>query len=261
MLRDRLRQWANIVALIATLVINGLASTLRLNGRTTGEVADAFQVYFAPAGYVFAIWAPIYAGLIAFTVYQALPRQRDNLRLRRMGYLFALSCAANIVWLILWHYEVFVLTVVAMVALLLSLIAIYLRLDIGRARASGAGTWLVNVPFSIYLAWITVATIANATSALDYLSWSGWGISDEVWTVIMLMVSAGITWAMGLTRRDVAYALVIAWGLVGIAVKHAGTPTVATGAWVATGLVGLALGMAALLRRGRAMRGTDRVVG
>ena len=175
-----------------------------------------------------------------------------------MGYLFALSCVANIVWLILWHYEVFLLTVVAMVSLLLSLIAIYLRLDIGRARASGADMWLVNVPFSIYLGWITVATIANATSALDCLSWSGWGVSDEVWTVIMLMVSAGIAWAMEMTRRDAAYALVIAWGLVGIAVKHAGIPTVATGAWVATGLVGSALAMAAWLSRHGARRGRDR---
>jgi hypothetical protein len=93
------------------------------------------------------------------------------------------------------------------------------------------------VPFSIYLGWITVATIANVTSALDYVGWSGWGISPEAWTAIVLAVGVGITAAVGLTRRDLAYMLVIVWAFVGIAVKHAGTPIVATAAWVATAMV------------------------
>lgn len=97
----------------------------------------------------------------------------------------ALSCVAYITWLFLWHYEFFLLTLVAMFALLLLLIATYLRLEIGRARVSPVEKWLVPGPFSIYLGWITVATIANVTSVLDYLHWSGWGISPEAWTVII----------------------------------------------------------------------------
>jgi hypothetical protein len=239
MKRDASRQWVNVLAVVAAIVINGLANALPLNGQTTGEISDRFQVYFVPAGYVFSIWGLIYVGLIAFAIYQALPSQRDNPRLRNIGYLFALSCVANIAWLFLWHYEVFPLTLVAMLSLLLLLIAIYLRLDIGRARVSTAEKWLMHVPFSIYLGWITVATIANVTSLLDYLNWSGWGISPEAWTVIMLVAAVGIASAVSLTRGDVAYMLVIVWALAGIAVKHAGTPVVATAAWVATVLVAL----------------------
>jgi len=167
----------NLLAVIVTIGVNGLANALPLNGQTTGEISDRFQVYFVPAGYVFSIWGLIYLGFTAFAVYQALPAQRDNPRLQRIGYLFALSCLANIAWLFLWHYEIFLLTLVAMVALLLLLVAIYLRLDINRVRVNRAERWLVHIPFSIYLGWITVATIANVTSVLDYLNWSGWGIS------------------------------------------------------------------------------------
>jgi benzodiazapine receptor len=257
MKKDTLRQAVNLLAVLATIVVNGLANALPLNGQTTGEISDRFQVYFVPAGYVFSIWGLIYLGLIAFAVYQALPTQRDSLRLRRIGYLFALSCAANIAWIFLWHYEVFPLTLVAMLALLLLLIAIYLRLDIGRARVPAAEKWLVHIPFSIYLGWITVATIANVTSLLDYLNWDGWGISPEAWTVIMLVAGLGIASAVSLTRGDVAYMLVIVWAFAGIAVKHAGTPVVATAAWVTTALaalmlvVGLICGRVLAIRRGR----------
>jgi benzodiazapine receptor len=241
MKKDTLRQWVTLLAVIAVIVINGLANALPLNGLTTGEISDRFQVYFVPAGYVFSIWGLIYVALIAFAIYQALPGQRDNPRLRRIGYLFALSCLANIAWLFLWHYEVFPLTLVAMLALLLLLIAIYLRLDIGRARVPAAEKWLVHVPFSIYLGWITVATIANVTSLLDYLNWNGWGISPEAWTVIMLVAGIVIASAVSLTRGDVAYMLVIVWAFAGIAVKHASTPVVATAAWVTTALAALML--------------------
>jgi hypothetical protein len=249
MKRDTLRQVVNALALVATVAINGLANALPLNGRTTGEISDRFQVYFTPASYVFSIWGLIYLGLTAFAVYQALPAQRENPRLRRVGYLFALSCLANVVWLFLWHYEIFPLTLVAMVALLLSLIGVYLRLEIGRTRVSAAERWLARVPFSIYLGWITVATVANATSLLDYLGWSGWGVSPEAWTVIMLVVGAGIASAVGLTRGDVAYMLVIVWAFAGIAVKHAATPVVATAAWVTAALVVVMLVVSALRQR------------
>jgi hypothetical protein len=235
--KDTVRQAVNVVAVVATVTLNGLANALPLNGQTTGEISDRFQVYFVPAGYVFSIWGLIYLALAAFAIYQALPAQRENPRVRRVGYLFALSCVANVSWLFLWHYERFLLTVVAMVTLLLSLIAIYLRLGIGRTQVPTAEKWLAHVPFSIYLGWITVATIANVTSVLDYVGWSGWGISPEAWTAIILAVGVGIAAAVGLTRRDVAYVLVIVWAFAGIAVKHAGTPIVAIASWVSTALV------------------------
>ena len=247
--KNIIRQSVNVVAVIATIVANGLANALPLNGQTTGEISDRFQVYFVPAGYVFSIWGLIYLGLILFAVYQALPGQRDNPRLSRIGYLFALSCVANIAWLFLWHYEQFPLTLVAMLSLLALLMAIYVRLGIGRVAAPTSERWYVHLPFSIYLGWVTVATIANVTSVLDYWSWGGWGISAEVWTVIMLIAGAGIASVVSLTRGDVAYMLVIIWAFVGIAIKHVDTPVVAVAAWVMTAVVALMLAVGVIKRR------------
>ena len=249
MRKDTLRQLVVVLAVVATVVLNGLANALPLNGLTTGEISDRFQVYFVPAGYVFSIWGLIYLALAAYAVYQALPAQRENARLGRIGYLFVLSCLANVTWLFLWHYEQFAWTMVAMIGLLLSLIAIYLRLGIGRTQVPPAERWLVHVPFSIYLGWITVATVANVTSLLDHVNWGGWGIQPAVWAVLMLVVGAAIASAVGLTRGDVAYMLVIVWAFVGIAVKHAATPLVATAAWATTGIVAVMLVASVLIRR------------
>lgn len=236
-MKDIVRQIAVVLATIAVIVVNGLANTLPLNGQTTGEISDRFQVYFVPAGYVFAIWGLIYLALIGYSIYQALPGQRENPRLRRAGWLYVLSCAANVAWLFLWHYEVLVWTIAAMGALLLCLIVIYLFLGTGRSLVSSAEVWLVRVPFSIYLGWISVATIANATSLLDFLGWGGWGIAPQWWAVIMLVVAAGITTLLSLTRGDVVYVLVIVWAFVGIAIKHSGTSLVALPAGFLAGFV------------------------
>ncbi len=233
MSKNLLRQVINLLAVLATIIVNGLANALPLNGLNTGDISDRFTVYFVPAGYVFSIWGLIYLGLIAYAVFQLLPSQRENPRLLRIGYLPALSGLFNIVWLFLWHYEQFPLTLLAMFGLLLTLIAIYLRLDEGRSSVRGAERWCLYIPFSVYLGWVTVATVANVTSVLDYAGWSGWGLSEAAWAVIMLLVAAGIGVLMGLRRRDAAFLLVLVWAFVGIALKHAGTPGVAITAWIA----------------------------
>jgi len=251
MIRDTFRQVINLLAVVATIVVNGLANALPLNGHLTGEISDLFKVYFVPVGYVFSIWGLIYVGLIAFGVYQMLPSQRENPRLRRIGYLFSLSCLANVIWLFLWHYELFIYTIAIMIALLGLLIAIYLRLEIGRAQVAMKEKWLVDLPFSIYLGWITVATIANASDVFDYLKWSGWGIRPEVWAVIMLIAGLGIASVMSLTRGDIAYQLVIVWAFAGIAVKQTAMPVVANAAWVMSALVIIVLIIGVLVREQR----------
>jgi len=235
--RDTIRQVLVVLGVIAVIVVNILANALPLNGLNTGEISDRFDIYFVPAGYVFSIWLLIYLGLMAYAIFQALPAQKENPRLRSIGYLFLLSCLANIIWLFLWHYEVFLFTLVAMLILLLSLIAIYLRLDVGRVRVSRGEKWFVHIPFSVYLGWISVATIANASQLLYYLGWNGWGIPPEIWAVIMLAVGVILSAAMSLTRADIAYSLVLIWAYVGIAVAQAGTPVVVASAWIGAGLI------------------------
>src|SRR5512143_803880 len=118
MSKDAPRQIANILSVVLALTVNVLANALPLNGQNTGEISDRFKVYFVPAGYVFAIWGVIYIGWIAFTVYQALPAQKEKPRLRRLGFLFALSGVFNAAWLFCWHFNQFGLSVLVMLILL-----------------------------------------------------------------------------------------------------------------------------------------------
>jgi predicted membrane channel-forming protein YqfA (hemolysin III family) len=235
--KNILRQITVLLSLIVTVIINSLANILPLNGMTTGEISDSFDVFFVPAGYVFSIWGLIYLALFAYAIYQLLPAQRENPRLQRTGWLFVLSCVANSTWIFCWHYGYFALSVVVMLILLLSLVGIYLRLGIGKTAVPNPEKYLVHLPFSIYLGWITVATIANITILLDDLGWRGGGIAPEMWTVIMLAAGVIIALLVSLRRRDVAYLLVLVWAFAGIGVKQAGTPLVANAAWVAAVLV------------------------
>lgn len=248
-MKDILRQVSVIVTVVATIVVNTLANALPINGLNTGQISDRFEVYFVPAGYVFSIWGLIYIGLIAFTIFQALPSQRQNPRMRATGWWVTLGGLANIAWIFLWHYEIFPITILAMAVLLITLIITYLRLGIGRTQVPTAEKWAVRVPFSIYLGWITVATVANATSLLDFLEWDGFGLAPEIWMVIMLGAVLIISALMSFTRRDVAYSLVILWALVGIALKHAAVPAVATPTWITFALVALTLVAALFLRK------------
>ena len=252
MKKDTVRQVLILLSVMATIFVNGLASSLPLNGKTTGEISDSFDVFFVPAGYVFSIWGLIYVGLIAYAVYQLLPAQADNPALRSIGPIFILSSLANMAWIFLWHYEVFSLTVAAMFTLLACLIVIYLRLDIGRAQVSSGMRWFVHLPFSIYLGWITVATIANVTTLLAYWDWSGWGISPEAWAVIMLTIATAVGGLVSFTRSDIAYAAVLIWAFAGIGVKQSDTSVVAAAAWVATVITAILL-IIGVYRRRRAV--------
>ena len=244
-------QTLNLLATLITLVVNGLANALPLNGQTTGEISDRFAIRFVPARYVFSIWGLIYLGLIGFTVYQALPGQRENATLKRLSPYYWLVSLANSAWIFLWHYEVFALTLVVMLVLLGGLIVIFLEL---RKTATGQGrgfSLLVSLPFSVYLGWISVATIANASQLLYYLGWNGWGIGPEVWAVIMLVAATGLGGAMLQLHKDAGYALVLVWAFLGIAVEQGDSALILYTAWLLSAVLLLGVIMVIIPRRKR----------
>lgn len=248
MTKDTVRQFANLSSAILALAVNILAVILPLNGQDTAEISDRFKVYFVPAGYVFSIWSVIYLGWIAFNIFQLLPAQKDNPRLRRLGFLFALSNIANAAWLFCWHYNLFGLSVLVMLTLLGLLIASYLRLNVNRESVSNVEYWSIDVLFSVYLGWITVATVANITDWLYFVGWDGLGISGQNWAAIMLVVASSLGFAMAWARRDAGYVLVLAWAFAGIAIKQNSAPDVVLTAWIAA-IAMLGLAIYSLIRR------------
>ncbi|MBD3885152.1 tryptophan-rich sensory protein [Phormidium tenue FACHB-886] len=221
-----------LVAILATLGVNIFSNLYPLNGANIGEISNTLfaDVLIIPANYAFAIWGLIYLGLIGFGIYQLLPSQRQNPRLRRVGYWLVVACLAQIVWVYLFLSRQFGLSVVAMLWILLPLIGIYERLEIGERRVPRSEKWLAQVPLSLYLGWISVATVVNMASALFASNWSGWGIDPQGWTVIMLGVSVTLAAVVAITRRDATLPLVIVWALVAIAIRQARFPFIAIAA-------------------------------
>ena len=136
-----------------------------------------------------------------------------------------------------------------MLTLLVSLLVIYQRLRSGQTPVSALERWAVNGPFSVYLGWITVATIANFTSVLDYVKWNGFGIDGATWAVIMLVVALVVAGLMAYTRGDVAFLLVLVWAFAGIGVSQAASALVSNAAYVAAVVAAIFAAGGWILRR------------
>ena len=238
------KRWAIVVSLVLVLIVNGLANILPINGLTTGEVSDEFPILFVPAGYVFSIWGLIYLALIAFAIYSVTPRGRENQSIDSIAWWFVAANIFNSIWIFLWHYLQFPLTLIAIVGLLVSLGAIFLKLRIGVEQRPVLEKLVVAAPFSIYLGWATVAVVANFAQTLYSIGYRGAPLTQEIWTIVLLLVATVLGISMIFNRRQIAYPLVLTWGFVGIYVKQAKTPVVAYTALV----LGIAIAVLAFAR-------------
>lgn len=240
----------NALACIGVIVVNSLANILPLNGVGTGELSDLYPNLFVPAGLTFSIWGIIYILLIGFAIYgikAAFSSSTDASFLKSIGPWFLLSCIANMAWIFAWHWQKVGLSLVVMLFLLASLIIIYLSLSSG-GESFPAERVLVKLPFSVYLGWITVATIANVTALLVRLEWGGFGLSGVFWTVAVIVTAVVITALVIWPRRDAGYSLVVIWALLGIVLKRSAlgdAPAVTVAAALGMGVIVLVF----LLRR------------
>jgi hypothetical protein len=242
--RDLLRQLTTLAAIIGSITLNTLSNFFPPNGVNIGRLSNTLfaGVQIIPANYAFAIWGLIYLGLIAFGLYQLQPSERQNPSLQRSGYLLVLASLAQCAWIYIFLFRLFPFSVIAMLGILLSLIGMYQRLGIGQQRVSRQERWFLHIPISIYLGWITVATVVNVAIALYSLNWNGGIVPPSVWTAIMMVASAAIAALIIRQRHDIAYALVLVWASIAIAVRHLNTPLIAiTGVVMAIALTLLSL--------------------
>lgn len=243
-------KWLNIVAFGLTVLVNGLAgSTTLLGGKLTAEISDANPTLITPAGYVFSIWGIIYILLGIFVIFQALPSQKGKDYQKGIGSLFALSSLLNIGWLFLWQFGYLSLSVVLMFLILSTLIAIYLRLNIGKSIVSLREKLAVHLPFQVYLGWIAIASIANVSVTLVSMGWDGFGISQETWATLIVVVALLITLLVITTRNDIAYGLVTMWAFVGIAVEQIGNQNIVTLTEISAIIIAIVLAASTLLTR------------
>ena len=227
----------NLLVLVIVIWWNYYTNTGNIGGKTVGELSAELDNYFTPAGYAFAIWGIIYLALVAqaiYLVWSAFSKKTDSDFISQMGpYLIMTNCL-NAAWLWFWLTEKTGLS--ALVILILNL-----RMNLPSQRKSG--NWLVRVPISIYAGWITVATVANISAYLAKIGWTGWGISEITWAIVMIAIAALVNIIIVFSRNLIAFPLVGVWALLAISVRHAGTVNLLQGAaLIAAALILLALG-------------------
>jgi hypothetical protein len=238
----------NILAFGLTLALNAMATSIPLGGQTPSEISAKYSSLFTPAGFTFSIWGIIYLGLLLFIIYQALPGQKENAFLARISVPFKINCVANAAWILAWHYDFLVLSVLIMACILVTLIAIYSAVDSQHTRAPRAERLLVHLPFRLYTAWICVASIANISIVQTAMNWDNLGTDAITWTLLKLALTGAIGASVIARKGDIAFILVVAWAAFGISVKQIETPAVA-GAALSLSMLAVMLAVFAGLRR------------
>ncbi len=222
------------------VLLNALSNALPINDQTMPEISAKYPSLFTPAGFTFSIWGLIYLSLLVFVIYQALPAQRDNARIARIGPYFKVNCLANALWIVVWHYDLLALSLLVMFIILATLVLIYGTLIEQLKSSSLLEHVTLHLPFSLYTGWITVATIANVSVLQTHYGWDASGLSAEQWTFLKLALAGAIGALAVLRFRDPVFVLVIAWAAYGISVMQSATPAV-SGAAMTLSLLALIL--------------------
>lgn len=210
------RAVVNVAALGVVLVVNGLAGSGGLSGASIGALAEAYPNDFLPAGWVFGIWSLIYLGLTGFAVHQARPSQRDSPVLGRLGWAWVVNAGLNVLWIAAFSFRLFLPALAVMVALLVNLVVVNERIGYHDRRLGTADRLLVAYPFVLYLAWISVAVIANAFHYATVVGWDGFGIAGSTWSPVMMAVATGLGAFLVVHRGAWPVPLVVVWALLGI---------------------------------------------
>lgn len=249
-MKDRLRQIATFIGIVAGILINTFASRGDTpSNADVGQISDQTNTLITPTGATFAIWGLIFGWTLVYAIYQALPGQRDNPLHRRIGWWAALNGIGGGLWTLAFTSRQFILAWALIVVLLVALLVVSVRTGLGRNAPHGRDYWLVYAPFNINFAWISIATILNTTQVLQYvIGWDGAPLSAQTWGALLIVIAAalGVWQVVGL--RNIPFGLVVVWALAGVAAANAGIAPVLIAAVTAIVLVVIALGVT-LLRR------------
>ncbi len=203
-----------VLSTVFVIGFNLLASYLPLNNIYTNTISDKYSTMFTPAGIIFSIWGLIYVLLGIFAIWSVLTYAKNKEIIDKSLLLYTSAAALNCIWLVTWHYEYIKVSIIPMVLLLISLGYLYKFFILSTVSR------VIKLVFSVYLGWISVATIANVAIVLNTFQWDGFGISQHSWTTAMLIVATLLGWYMLSRFKDKAYYLVIVWAAVGIWIRN-----------------------------------------
>ncbi len=212
-----MQKWINLIAILLAFLTNVISNIFPINGVSIGEISNTIfkDVLIIPASYAFAIWGLIYLGLITLGFYQLLPSQQRISK--QLGYDLTWSSIAQILWVIVFQLKWFTLSLFVMIAILIPLILLYQRLKINQTKVTKKQRWFIHYPISLYLGWISIATIVNVALTLYNLGWNGGFISPVIWTIFLMILATILAFWQ---KVNLIIKSVIVWALIAISLKH-----------------------------------------
>ncbi len=224
---DRMRSVMVLVATIATIFYNGLAASGMVNGVSPSEISDRYQTVLTPAGYAFSIWTLIYIGMMAFSIYQLMPRNLARFQFVRS--LYVVSCVLNCVWIYFWHHDQIAICLVVILALVATVMMIVRQFSVDSVPG---GALFTKIPFGIYAGWVTAASLVNFVVFLDFM---GVSFGSATWNAIgaaLILFAAGVAAAVRWKLKNYIFPMSIAWAATAIAVKQSGNTAIVVAAAV-----------------------------
>lgn len=237
----------NAIAFFIHLLLSWLTQFKLINTKNIGEISDQYPSLFTPSGKTFTIWSVIYISLIAFCIYHLIKAFKNdishpaNTDINKLNTLFIINNIATAAWLIVWVNEYMTVSVILILIQLITLIMMNLRLNIHDASRKFESKLFTQFPLSIYLGWISIATIANISTWLTAKGWNGWNVSEINWTITMIAIAVLLTIGVINRRKNVFFGLVIIWALYGILTKRTDVDALAYEPIIMVSWIGMAL--------------------
>lgn len=205
----------NLSVFFAVLGINYLGSSGFFNNMGQAEVSRKYQTLVTPNGFAFSIWGVIYSLLLVTLIYFFLQRNDPamNELIRLTSGLFIVSSLFNMGWIVAFSYEKLGISTVFIFGLLFSLMMIIERIYINQAVFPST---LAGTAFTLYAAWVFIATILNIALLLVQKEWNGFGISESIWTIIILFIAIGFVLFYLTLYKNAVFPVALAWAFYGI---------------------------------------------
>jgi hypothetical protein len=209
----------SVLAIVAAFIGSGAFVGTPIQ-EAAGGWLDADSTLIAPGQRAFSIWSVIYTGMLAYAIWQLLPAQRTDARHRRIGYAVAASLVLNALWIGVVQLDLLGLSLPVIVLLLAVLAWLFVQLR-RMPPKNLVDTVVTDGSIGLYLGWVVVATAANATAVLAAAGFSGWGLADETWAVIVIAAAAAVGVGLAVWGRGrIAPMLSLCWGLSWVAVAR-----------------------------------------
>lgn len=200
--------------LLLTLLVNAAGAFGWINNLSQKEVSDMYQTLITPAPSTFSIWSVIYTFLILAILFMVF-KQKDHYytgAVDAISYLFWISCALNIIWIVSFSYNLIGLSTIFIFAFLIVMVLTTKKITTLKPQRR----WLLPIAFGLYSGWLLIATVVNIAAWLVKIQWGRFGISAEIWSTIILLIAVGLTLLVMRSHKNAIFPIPIAWAYLGI---------------------------------------------